>query len=135
MGRLEARLGARLFNRTSRRLALTDAGRTLAVRAELPNAARQLLPGLFMRIRVPLEESEALLVPSVSLGSDQGGRYVLVADGDNVVQQRKVETGPAVGDRTVIEKGLSADDRVIVAGLMRAIPGQKVDPQTRTAAK
>jgi len=108
---------------------------TLAVRAELPNAARQLLPGLFMRIRVPLEESEALLVPSVSLGSDQGGRYVLVADGDNVVQQRKVETGPAVGDRTVIEKGLSADDRVIVAGLMRAIPGQKVDPQTRTAAK
>jgi len=103
------------------------------VRAELSNAARQLLPGMFMRVRVPLEEGDALLVPSVALGSDQGGRYVMIVDGDNAVQQRKVETGPVVGELTVIEKGISANDRVIVAGLMRAIPGQKVDPQSPAA--
>lgn len=108
---------------------------TLAARAELPNAARLMLPGFFVRVRVPLEEAPAMLVPAVALGADQGGRYVLVVNGDNTVEQRKVEVGPTVGELAVIESGLKADDRVIVAGILRAIPGQKVDPQTQTAAK
>ena len=107
---------------------------TLAARAVLPNALRLMLPGFFVRVRVPLQETEALLVPSVALGADQAGRYVLVVNGENTVEQRKVEVGPAVGDMTVIENGLKPDDRVITAGLLRAIPGQKVDPQTQTAA-
>jgi RND family efflux transporter MFP subunit len=108
---------------------------TLAARAELPNEQRLMLPGFFVRVRVPLEETPALLVPSVALGSDQGGRYVLVVNGDNVIEQRKVEVGPSVGEMAVVENGLKADDRVVTAGLLRAIPGQKVDPQTQTAAK
>jgi RND family efflux transporter MFP subunit len=108
---------------------------TLAARAVLPNAARLMLPGFFVRVRVPLEEQPALLVPSVALGSDQAGRYVLVVNAESVVEQRKVETGPTVGEMTVIENGLKPDDRVITAGLLRAVPGQKVDPQTQTAAK
>ena len=52
---------------------------TLAARAELPNALRLMLPGFFVRVRVPLEETGALLVPSVALGSDQAGRYVLAS--------------------------------------------------------
>jgi RND family efflux transporter MFP subunit len=107
---------------------------TLAARAELPNESRLLLPGFFTRIRVPLEETPALLVPSVALGSDQAGRYVLTVNGDNTVEQRKVEVGPTVEDKTVVESGLKPDDRVIVAGLLRAVPGQKVDPQTQTAS-
>lgn len=107
---------------------------TLPARAELQNPQRLLLPGFFVRVRVPLEQTPELLVPTVSLGSDQAGRYVLTVDGDNVVQQRKVTTGPVVGQMTVID-GLKADERVIVDGLLRAIPGQKVDPQTQTAAK
>lgn len=108
---------------------------TLAARAELPNTARLMLPGFFVRIRVPLEEARALLVPSVALGADQAGRYLMVVDGENTVQQRKVTVGPTVGELAVIEGGLKPDERVIVAGLLRAIPGQKVDPQTQTAAK
>lgn len=107
---------------------------TLAARAELPNELRLMLPGFFVRVRVPLEETESLLVPSVALGADQGGRYVLVVNGENVVEQRKVEVGPSVGELAVIENGLKPEDRVITAGLLRAIPGQKVDPQTQTAA-
>src|SRR5262245_23475279 len=107
---------------------------TLAARAELPNSQRLMLPGFFVRVRVPLQETEALLVPSVAVGTDQGGRYVLVVNGENIVEQRKVAVGPSVGELAVIESGLKPDDRVITAGLLRAIPGQKVDPQTRTAA-
>ena len=103
---------------------------TLPVRGVLPNADRVLLPGYFVRVRVPLDQQQgALLVPDVALGSDQAGRYLLVVTGENVVEQRKVQTGPLEGDLRVIESGLKPDDRVVIAGLLRAIPGQKVDPK------
>ena len=68
------------------------------------------------------------LVPDLALGADQGGRYLLVVDKDNIVQQRPVRTGQADGDLRVIMSGLSADDRVVVSGLQKAIPGTKVAP-------
>ncbi|MDI1267232.1 MAG: efflux RND transporter periplasmic adaptor subunit [bacterium] len=105
---------------------------TLPVRGVLPNADRALLPGFFVRVRVPLEEQKnALMVPDAALGSDQAGRYVLVVNSENVVEQRKVRIGPLEGGLRVIEEGLKADDRVVTAGLLRAIPGQKVDPQPK----
>lgn len=103
---------------------------TLAVRGIFSNPDRTLLPGFYVRVRVPYDkQQDALLVPDTSLGSDQAGRYLLVVNGDNVVEQRKVQTGPSEGDLRVIESGLKPDDRVVIAGLLRAIPGQKVDPQ------
>jgi len=105
---------------------------TLPVRGVLPNPDRVLLPGYFVRVRVPFEQQkDALLVPDAALGSDQSGRYVLVVNGENVVEQRKVKTGPLEGELRVIDSGLKPEDRVITAGLLRAIPGQKVDPQVR----
>jgi multidrug efflux pump subunit AcrA (membrane-fusion protein) len=93
-----------------------------------------MLPGYFVRARVPSKPRPGLLVPDVALGSDQGGRYVLVVNKDNVVEQRKVEPGQLVGDLRVIEKGLTKDDRVVIGGIMRAIPGQKVDAEQRSAS-
>jgi RND family efflux transporter MFP subunit len=105
---------------------------TLPVRGVLPNPDRVLLPGYYVRVRVPFEQqANALLVPDVALGSDQSGRYVLVVNGENVVEQRKVQTGPLEGELRVIDSGLKPDDRVVTAGLLRAIPGQKVDPQLK----
>jgi len=105
---------------------------TLAVRGVVPNAKRVLLPGYFVRVRVPVNQQEdALLVPDTALGSDQGGRYLLAVNADNTVEQRRVQTGPLDNGLRVIESGLKADDRVVIAGLLRAIPGQKVDPQTQ----
>src|SRR5262249_45085643 len=103
---------------------------TLAARAILPNSKRELLPGYFVRVRLPLEEGKnALLVPETALGADQGGRYVLIVNKDNTVEQRKVIVGEQVDTMRVIESGLTAEDRVVVAGLLRAVPGDKVDPQ------
>ncbi|MDA9495035.1 efflux RND transporter periplasmic adaptor subunit [Bradyrhizobium sp. CCBAU 11361] len=103
---------------------------TLAVRGVVPNDKRVLLPGYFVRVRVPFDqEKAALLVPDTALGSDQGGRYLLVVNGDNVVEQRKVQIGPVDNGLRVIESGLKPDDRVVIAGLLRVIPGQKIDPQ------
>ncbi|MCK1680456.1 efflux RND transporter periplasmic adaptor subunit [Bradyrhizobium sp. 147] len=104
---------------------------TLAVRGLVPNDKRVLLPGYFVRVRVPFDqEKTALLVPDTALGSDQGGRYLLVVNSDNVVEQRKVQIGPVDNGLRVIESGLKPEDRVVIAGLLRVIPGQKIDPQT-----
>ena len=103
---------------------------TLAARGLIPNPNRVLLPGYFVRVRVPIEkEADALLVPDTALGSDQSGRYVLIVNGENVVEQRKVTTGQLDNGLRVIESGLKSDDRVVIAGLLRVIPSQKVDPQ------
>ena len=107
---------------------------TLAVRAIMQNAQGVLVPGYFVRVRVGIDEQNTLLVPDAALGSDQGGRYVLVVNKDDVVEQRKVTIGPRVGELRAIDSGLKGDDRVVVSGILRAIPGQKVDPQQQTAA-
>ena len=103
---------------------------TLAVRAIFSNPNRVLLPGYFVRVRIPVDrQKDALLVPDTALGTDQSGRYVLVVNKDNAVEQRKVETGPLEGELHVIDSGLKVDNRVVIAGLLSVIPGQRVDPQ------
>lgn len=108
---------------------LTVATGTLSVRGVLRNENRALLPGYFVRVRVPLaKRPDSLLVPDQVIGSGQGGRYVLVANKDEVVEQRNVELGQQVGELRVITKGIQADDRVLISGLMSVVPGQKIEP-------
>ncbi|MET1047723.1 MAG: efflux RND transporter periplasmic adaptor subunit [Hyphomicrobium sp.] len=112
---------------------ITAATGTLLVRGVLPNTDRALLPGYFVRVRVPRgKEANALLIPDRVVGSDQSGRYVLVANKDDVVEQRKVELGDHVGDLRVVVKGLTPEDRVLISGLMTAVPGQKIEPVVTT---
>ncbi|MGD9925033.1 MAG: efflux RND transporter periplasmic adaptor subunit [Pseudorhodoplanes sp.] len=111
---------------------LTAGTGTLAVRGILDNPNAALLPGYYVRVRVPGPGQERFLVPDVAMGSDQGGRYLLVLNADNVVEQRKITAGHIVGTMRVILDGLKPDDRVVVDGLLRAIPGQKVDPKVET---
>jgi RND family efflux transporter MFP subunit len=105
---------------------------TLRVRGAFENPGNALMPGYFVRVRVPLRPTSALLVPETAVGADQGGRYVLLVDKDNVVEQRRVQLGQAVGQMRIIESGLAPADRIVISGIQDAIPGQKVNPQERT---
>ena len=101
---------------------------TMTARGVLENEDLTLLPGYFARVRVPIgEPSPALLVPDAALNAGQSGRYVLVVGDDNVVALRPVTAGPLQDGMRVIESGLKPDDKVIVSGLQRAAPGQKVE--------
>jgi RND family efflux transporter MFP subunit len=104
---------------------------TLLIRAVLDNKLRVLLPGYFVRVRIQQTRSavQALLVPDAALGSSQAGQYLLTVNKDDEVEQRSVRTGTLDGTLRVIESGLQPDDRVIVSGLARAVPGQKVAPK------
>lgn len=103
---------------------------TLEVRANLPNSDYILLPGMFVRVRVPTGRSEhALWISDRALGVDQTGHYVLVVNADDVVEQRTVEIGALQDGMRVITKGLAESDWVIVEGLQRATPQSKVKVQ------
>ena len=83
-----------------------------------------------MRIPVGVRKS-AILVPQDAVAYDQVGAYVLVVDEKDVVERRGVKTGIAKGSLYVIEEGLTGDERVIVKGLLGAIPGRKVTPEQK----
>ncbi len=104
---------------------------TIRGRAVIANPSNIFTPGMFARVRVPGSSPyEALLVPDAAIGTEQARKFVLTVNADNTVMPKYVTLGQTVGDNLrVIKNGIAADDRVIVAGLMRARPGQKVTPQ------
>jgi RND family efflux transporter MFP subunit len=107
---------------------------TIRGRAVFSNPDGVFTPGMFARIRVPASPPyPAVLVPEAAIGSEQARKYALVVDGENTVRQKYVTLGENEGKLIVIKSGLAAEDRVIVNGLMRARPGQKVTPQEEGA--
>jgi multidrug efflux system membrane fusion protein len=102
---------------------------TIAARATIANADMSLLPGQYVRIRLAVsEQPNALLVPRVALGSSQLGKYVYVVGKDNKAEQRLVSLGPVDGDLVSVEKGVTADDRIIAGNLQKIGPGSPVQP-------
>jgi RND family efflux transporter MFP subunit len=106
----------------------TDTG-TLEVRAKFANESGALVPGLFVRLRVPIgREYQALMVSERALGFDQGQRYLLVVNDKNVVEYRPVKIGTLRDGLRVITEGIKPEDRVIVNGIQRVRPGVTVKP-------
>lgn len=109
---------------------LDSASGTLQVRALFENKDRALLPGLFVRVRVPVgHKDKALLVREDAIGTNQLGNYILVLGKDDVIEQKQVKTGQREGPLRVIETGLEPTDWVVTQGIQQAIPGNKVKPE------
>ncbi len=103
---------------------------TLQLRGIFPNPKGDILPGLFARVQAPFQQTkDAILVPADAAGFDQQGYYVLVVGDKNVVERRQVEIGEQFGEMRVIKSGLTADERVVVDGMLRAVPGREVTPE------
>jgi RND family efflux transporter MFP subunit len=104
---------------------------TIRGRAVFANPTGVLTPGMFGRIRVPGSPTyDALLVPDAAIGTEQIKKFVLVVDKDNTAVARYVTLGQVTADNLrVIKDGITASDNVVVNGLARVRPGQKVTPQ------
>jgi RND family efflux transporter MFP subunit len=105
---------------------------TIELRVRLENESLSLFPGLFVRIKViGTDIPDQVLVPESAVGSDLGGKYLYIVGENNIVEQRYVTPGLLQEDGTVqIPEGISADETIIVNGLMFARPGMPVTPMT-----
>jgi membrane fusion protein, multidrug efflux system len=102
---------------------------TLLIRGILRNRDGRILPGLYARVRVPVEERATFLVPDVAVAQDQQGAYVFMVNEKNVVERRSVKTGPAVDTLRAVDDGLAGNEWVVVNGLLKAAPGRPVTPE------
>ena len=100
-----------------------------------PNPDGRLTPGLFARVRIPISPRHpALLISESAIGTDQGQKYVLIVDKEEIAQYRKVHLGAVVDDKRIVTDGLSFEDEVIIDGLARVRPGMKVAPEATREA-
>ena len=105
---------------------------TIQLRGVFPNAEEPpvLIPGLFARVRMPVQDrAGALLVTERAISADQSGRYLLVLGEEDKVEKRNVRIGDLYDGLRVIEEGLRPDDRVVVNGIQKARPGGQVVPK------
>lgn len=112
---------------------LDPATGTLGLRARFANPADPtpvLLPGLFVRLRIPVAQRQDMpLVTERAIGLDQSGRYVYVVGAEDVVEKRPIAVGQLIDGLRVVESGLSPGEKVVVNGIQRARDGAKVDPE------
>lgn len=101
----------------------------ITLKAEFPNPDRLLLPGAFVRVRLPLAVAAGVLtVPQKAVLSGPQGQFVLLVGPENKAVPRPVKVGAMAGDRFVIEEGLAGGETVIVSGVQKARPGTVVKP-------
>ena len=109
---------------------------TFSVRAEMPNPDHVLLPGQFTRVKLLMDVREnAVVVPAKALVIENGGAYIYVVRPDSIVEKRFVETGPEVGNNTVIERGLVPGEWIVVEGFHKLSHGMKVEALPAEPAK
>lgn len=105
---------------------------TFEVRAVVPNPDRELLPGQYTRVRMPISVNKgALLVPEESIVVAQGGVYILAITADNRIERRLIVPGPIVNRRMIVETGVQAGERVVVHGINKVYHGSLVEPISR----
>jgi membrane fusion protein (multidrug efflux system) len=113
-----------------------EATGSVTLRATFPNPKGELLPGMYVRARLPQGvRSAAILVPHAALTHDpRGNALVMVVDGESKVQARPVQVAQSMGGYWVVTSGLQAGERIIVEGLQRVRPGVQVQAQQAPAA-
>jgi len=100
---------------------------TIHARAIVPNPDGFLKPGMMGRLRLAASPAyPALLVPDTAIVTDAARRVVYVVDRQGTVAMRPVQLGPLDGNLRVVRSGISQQDQIVIGGIQRAMPGQKV---------
>jgi RND family efflux transporter MFP subunit len=103
---------------------------TARLRGVFANQDRELTSGLFVRLRIPVSKPyQAILIPEQALATDQNIKFVYIVGSDGTAARRTVTLGAQRGEMRIVTKGLQVGERVIVKGLQRVRPGQKVDAE------
>ena len=108
---------------------------SLQLRASLPNAKFQLLPGLYGKVLAEYGESrKSVLIPARTAQTDQQGDYIFVMDDNKKVERRAIKTGQRFGSLIEIVQGLKESETFVLNGFINISNGQTVNPEMATVA-
>ncbi|NUS21528.1 MAG: efflux RND transporter periplasmic adaptor subunit [Mesorhizobium sp.] len=109
----------------------------VTLRGEFPNLHRELLPGMYVRVRIEQGiDSDAIAVPQQAIQRNGGGgSEVFVVKDDHRVAVQPVRIGSAQDGFWFVTDGLKAGDKVVVEGFQKFAAGDKVKPQSWAEAK
>ena len=102
----------------------------------MSNPEHVLLPGQFTKVKLLLDVREnATVVPQKALIIEKGGAYIYVMRKDSTAEKRFIELGPEFGNNTVVERGLTPGENIVIEGYHKLSPGVKMRvgtaPQTK----
>jgi membrane fusion protein (multidrug efflux system) len=101
----------------------------VTLRAEVPNPGAQLLPGLYVRVRLEqAQATNAITLPQQAVTRTAQGDTVMVVGADGAVTTRSVKIGSAKGAQWVVLEGLKTGEQVMVDGFQKLRPGAPVKP-------
>ena len=107
----------------------------ITLRAEVPNPTGQLLPGLYVRVRLEqAQATNAITLPQQAVTRTSQGDTVMVVGDDGKVSTRPVKIGSARDNEWVVLDGLKAGEKVMVDGFQKLQPGATVKPVEWKAA-
>jgi RND family efflux transporter MFP subunit len=105
---------------------------TLKVRAVFENPNGLLVEGMFARVKIPNEVTDAMLIPEVAIQRDLVGSFVYTLDDKNTVESTYIEIGALLEGRRIVTKGLTKTSRVVTKGVQRVRPGVTVSLEAAT---
>ena len=110
---------------------------SILLRGVFDNPGDVLRPNRYVRVQVKVDEvTDAVIIPETAIGTgpEPNSTVVYVVGDENVVEQRRVETGPLSAKGRIIRSGLDVGDRLVIDGLLKVRPGAPVDPQNPAAS-
>jgi RND family efflux transporter MFP subunit len=108
---------------------------TVQVRGVLDNPDKQILPGMFVRVQVPVgEPGDVTLVLDKAIGTDLNGKFVYIVKADNTVEQRMIKAAETYDDMRIVESGITGEESYIITGMQYVKPGMPVKPMTADMA-
>ena len=117
-------------------LAVDPSSGAVSLRAEFANPARELLPGMYARIRFPQAEmADAIRVPQRAVQAGPQGQFVMLVDAEGKAAPRPIRTGGMAGADFIVTQGLQGGETLIVNGLQKARPGTPVSAKPLQAAE
>ena len=101
---------------------------SLLVQARFENKRRIIRPGQYTKVRIPILQKDAVIIPQKCITELQGQYSVFVVNNENKVELRQVTVGTKVDDYWIIEEGLEAGEKVIINGIQKVRNGVEVEP-------
>jgi multidrug efflux system membrane fusion protein len=108
---------------------------TIKLKGTFANREHRLWPGQFVNVALTLaSRPDAVVIPTRAVQTGQDGQFVFVVKPDHTVESRTVSVGLALGDESVIDRGVKPGERVVTDGQLRLTPGAKVEVKSTADA-